>query len=41
LWKRKGASRVLVGTPEEKGHLENLGVDGLKRNSMKGRGIKS
>jgi hypothetical protein len=30
LWKRRGACRVLVGTPEGKGHLEDLGVDGLK-----------
>jgi len=26
--KRRGAYWVLVGSSEEKGHLENLGVDG-------------
>jgi len=29
------------GNLKEKDHLEDLGVDGLKRNSITGRGLKS
>jgi hypothetical protein len=28
MGKRRGAYRVLVGKPEERGHLEDGGVDG-------------
>jgi hypothetical protein len=27
MWERRGASRVLVGKPEGKNHLEDLDVD--------------
>jgi len=32
--KKRGAYRVWVGTPKEKNHLENLGVDGTIRMNL-------